>query len=72
MTRPLCGEVSEAKSDLEEAISQGGTDDETITTYAVTTTLRPSNRDKGNEWWRYIPLKLVYICAMADPQSIAN
>jgi len=51
VTRLLRGEVSEAKSDLEEAISQGGGDDETVAAYAVAATLRPSNKSEGDEWW---------------------
>jgi len=52
VTRLLRGEVTEAKSDLEEAIGQGGADDETVAAYAVATTLRPSKKGEGDEWWR--------------------
>ena len=52
VTRLLRGEVTEAKSDLEEAISQGGADDETVAAYAVATTLRPTKKGEGDEWWR--------------------
>jgi len=51
VTRLLRGEVVEAKSDLEEAISQGGADDETVAAYAVAATLRPSKKGEGDEWW---------------------
>lgn len=51
VTRLLRGEVAEAKSDLEEVISQGGADDETVAAYAVATTLRPSKKGEGDEWW---------------------
>jgi len=51
VTRLLRGEVTEAKSDLEEAISQGGTDDETVAAYVVAATLRPSKKGEGDEWW---------------------
>jgi len=51
VTRLLRGEVAEAKSDLEEAISQGGADDETVAAYAVATTLKPSKKGEGDEWW---------------------
>ena len=54
VTRLLRGEVAEAKSDLEEAISQGGADDETVAAYAVAVTLRPSKKGEGDEWWRYV------------------
>jgi coatomer protein complex subunit epsilon len=55
VTRLLRGEVSEAKSDLEEAISQGGADGETVAAYAVAATLRPSKKGEGDEWWRCAP-----------------
>jgi len=51
VTRLLRGEVSEAKSDLEEAVSQGGADDEAVAAYAVAATLRPSKKGEGDEWW---------------------
>lgn len=54
VTRLLRGEVTEAKSDLEEAISQEGADDETIAAYAVAATLKPSKKGEGDEWWRYV------------------
>ena len=72
VTRLLRGEVSEAKSDLEEAISQGGADDETVAAYAVATTLRPSNKGEGDEWWTYVPSTSIQTCTVADPQSIEN
>jgi len=53
VTRLLRGEITEAKSDLEEALGQGGADDETVAAYAVATTLRPSKKGEGDEWWRY-------------------
>ena len=44
VTRLLRGKVSEAKSDLDEAISQRGADEENV---AV---LGPSNKSEGDEW----------------------
>ena len=38
MVRILHAEISEAKSDLEEAIGQEGADDETVTIYGGATT----------------------------------
>ena len=47
VTRPLCGEVSEAKLGLEEAISQGGTGDE-----IVAATPGPSSKGEVGGRWR--------------------
>lgn len=52
VTRLLKGEVTEAKSDFEESIAQGGTDAETVAAYAVAASLKPSKKGEGDEWWR--------------------
>jgi len=75
VTRLLRGEVSEAKSDLEEAISQGGADDETVAAYAVVASLRPSKKGEGDEWWRYVltcHFSLVSACTIANLHPTAN
>lgn len=56
VTRLLRGEVQEAKSDLEEAISQrGGHDDaETLAANVVAAGLGPKKGD-ADELWRYVP-----------------
>ena len=51
----LRGEMTEPKSDLEEVISQGGADDETVAAYTVAASLRSSKKGEGDEWWRYVP-----------------
>ena len=54
---------SQAKSDVEEATGQGGADsDETVAAYAIVAILGPSNVGEGDEWWRYVPSKLVRVC----------
>ena len=75
VTRLLRGEIAEAKSDLEEVMSQGGADDETVAAYAVATTLRPLKKGEGDEWWRYVPMhhfQFVQTRAAADPHFAAN
>jgi hypothetical protein len=69
---PLRGEVSEAESDLKEAIGQGGADDETVAAYAVAATLRPSDKGEGDERWRYVPLKFARACLTVNLQSVVN
>ena len=72
VTRLLRGEVAEAKSDLEEAMSQGGADDETVAAYAVAANLRPSNKGEGNEWWRCVSLVSVQTCVVVNLCFTAN
>jgi coatomer subunit epsilon len=61
VTRLLCGEVQEAKSDLEEAISLlGGKDDaETLAASVVAAGLGPKKGD-AEELWRYPSFSVVF------------
>ena len=65
---PLRGEVAEARSDLEEAISQGGADGETAILYAVATGLEPLNKGKGDECWKHIPLTFAQTRTTVNPR----
>jgi hypothetical protein len=57
ITRLLKGEIDEAKSDLEESVTQGGGDAEAIAAYTVAAGLKSSRKGEAEEWWRSeIPL----------------
>jgi len=68
----LRGETSEARSDPEEAIGEGGAGGGTIVAYAVVTTSKSSNKRERGEFLRCVSLKSIQIRAKANPYPIVN
>ena len=47
-------------------MSQGGADEETVAAYTVAATLKPSKKDEGDEWWRYVASYSAYTHIIAN------
>jgi coatomer protein complex subunit epsilon len=54
VTRLLRSEIHEAKSDLEDALSQQSNDAETLAAYVVAAGLGATKKAEADELWRYV------------------